>query len=544
MIDLTLKPTVTKSNLIRVLLVEDEFVLALNLQESLETLGYSVVGIADTGELAIQQAIALRPSIILMDIRIRGEIDGVQTTERIWHQLHIPVIYVTGHSDRSTVERALLTSPFGHVLKPIRDNELHVAIQTALGRYERERFLSIVLQSMGDGIIVVDTQLHIKYLNPSAVALSGGNLEAAIDQPVDQFFPVLSDPNQAPYPHPCAIALAPSARFPLDNKGFLVRQDGIQVPIAYSVAQLKDTDQVTTGAVMVFHDDTQRRLAEAYNLAHEQAQLAEQQLIEQQQLNQLKDQFLATTSHELRTPLSNIKLTICLLEILLNQDGILQSKDSFQTQKIHQYLSILREECEQELSLVDDLLCLRTLEAKAYPLKPVSIYLQDWLPHIAEKFQPRFTLQQQTLEIDIAATLPALVSDLPSLTRVINELLNNACKYTPSNESVTISAKLIQKPIQSLQSDSSQTLTSNFQIIVKNTGVEIPVENRDYLFEPFYRIPSHDPWKYSGTGLGLTLAKKLIDYLQGSITVISENNWTMFVVELPLILAIAAESDQ
>src|SRR5689334_2000925 len=105
------------TNTVKILIVEDEFILAINLQESLESLGYSSVDIVDTAEAAIEKATQLRPNLILMDIRLRGEMDGIQAAEQIWNRLQIPVIYVTGHSDKSTVERATLTSPFGYILK-------------------------------------------------------------------------------------------------------------------------------------------------------------------------------------------------------------------------------------------------------------------------------------------------------------------------------------------------------------------------------------------------------------------------------------------
>lgn len=187
----TTDPPSTRTTLktVRVLIVEDEYILARNLREGLESLGYQVLGIVDSGEAAIEKAIELRPSIILMDIWIRGELDGIQAAERIWQQLQIPVIYVTGHSDQSTVERATLTSPFGYVLKPVREKELYVAIQTALSRYEREQFFSTVLQGMGDGIIVVDPQLHIKYLNLAAEALTGWQLDEVKERLVTEIVP-------------------------------------------------------------------------------------------------------------------------------------------------------------------------------------------------------------------------------------------------------------------------------------------------------------------------------------------------------------------
>lgn len=124
---------------IRVLVVEDEYILAMNLQEILELLGYTVSDITDSAETAIDKAGELLPNLVLMDIRLRGEMDGIQAAELIWNRFQIPVLYITGHSDKSTVERAKMTFAFGYILKPVKEQQLYVAIQTALNRHQREQ---------------------------------------------------------------------------------------------------------------------------------------------------------------------------------------------------------------------------------------------------------------------------------------------------------------------------------------------------------------------------------------------------------------------
>lgn len=528
-----ISPGVTMQKTVHVLIVEDEYILARNLKEGLETFGYKVVDIVDSGETAIEKATELRPNIILMDIRIRGNLDGIQTAEYIWQKLQIPVIYVTGHSDRNTVERATLTFPFGYVLKPIREKELHVAIQTALSRYEREQFFSTVLQGMGDGVIVVDSQLQIKYLNATAETLTGWTLDEAKDRIVTEIIPFLNERNQLPIEHPILSALETETTIYLSGDTLLVRKDRTTLPVADSAALLRNNDRTVTGAVLVFRDDTQRRLTEERDRANERAQLTAIQLADQQRLNQLKDDFLATTSHELRTPLSNIRLAIRLLETILNQQGILSAEGLVQSQAITRYLSILREQSEQELRLVNDLLDLRSLEAGAYPLEQTTIHLQDWLPHVAESFQARITEQRQTLQIDIPPELPPFVSDMPSLTRIISELLNNSCKYTPIGETIVVEVRVEQGNGEN-QGDIAENPKSKIVISVRNSGVEISAEQLPRIFEPFYRIPKNDPWKYGGTGLGLAIVKKLVEYLQGTIAVASAQNWTTFMVQLPL----------
>lgn len=116
----------------RVLIVEDNYILAANLQENLESLSYEVIDTAASVKEAIHKAISLRPNIVLMDIQLEGEQDGIQAAAFIWKQLQIPIIFVTGHSDQSTLARARNTFPFGYVLKPVKIQELHGAIATAL----------------------------------------------------------------------------------------------------------------------------------------------------------------------------------------------------------------------------------------------------------------------------------------------------------------------------------------------------------------------------------------------------------------------------
>jgi PAS domain S-box-containing protein len=514
---------------VRVLIVEDEFILAINLQESLESLGYTVLDIADSAAAAIEKASQLSPNLILMDIRLRGEMDGIQAAEYIWNHLQIPIIYITGHSDKSTVERATLTSPFGYILKPIKEQELYVAITTALERYEREQFFTTVLHEMGDGVIVVDSQLHIKYLNRVAEYLTGWRLDEAKGKMITEVVKLIDEKTQQPVDNRIILALEKETTVYLDNRVLLCAKDGRVIPIADSATPIRDNNRVITGSVMVFRDDTQRRLLEERNLADERARQLEIQMQELQRLNKLKEDFLATTSHELRTPLSNIKMAICTLENVLNRQNILDLGVLATSATVTQSLNILRDECERELNLVDDLLNIRMIDANIYPLELISIPMQDFLPHIVESFENLAQDRQQNLQVSVSPELPNITSDLPGLTRIVSELINNACKYTPQDEEIRITAELVK-------TTPSTTYEENqyWQITISNSGVKIPIREQSRIFEPFYRIPHHDPWQNGGTGLGLTLVRKLVEYLQGKIEVTSTQGWTSFTVQLPV----------
>lgn len=243
-------------------------------------------------------------------------------------------------------------------------------------------------------------------------------------------------------------------------------------------------------------------------------QAAQAQVKELERLNQLKDDFLSTVSHELRTPMSSITMATQMLELNLVQANLLEAEST----PVNHYLQILKEECHREIGLIDDLLDLTRLDAHTEPLMLTPIDLQVLIPYIAEPFVERTLNQQQHFEMDIPAQLPALSTDMSYLERILAELLNNACKYTPPGEKITISAR---------------KTGSEVQISVSNSGVEIPESERDRVFDKFYRIPNSDRWKHGGTGLGLALVKKLAEHLGAIVELESAEGQTTFLLRFP-----------
>ncbi|MFB2876054.1 response regulator [Floridanema aerugineum] len=265
---------------------------------------------------------------------------------------------------------------------------------------------------------------------------------------------------------------------------------------------------------------------------------AQAQVQELQRLNQLKNEFLNTISHELRSPIASMKMIIQLLASLLSQeDNQTQGNRELvsQNRQILRYLKVLQEECDRELLLVEDLLNLQHLEAGTYPQQLSEINLKDWILHTIEPFEIRTQNHQQYLKINLAANLPTVNCDPFSLSRVVTELLNNACKYTPAGGTIAIELSILQeKTTQQEASISLINQSSWLQLIVTNTGVEIPEPELPRIFDKFYRIPQNDPWKYGGTGLGLALVKKLVEQMGGNIIAKSANNITKFIVQSPL----------
>jgi GAF domain-containing protein/two-component sensor histidine kinase len=251
-------------------------------------------------------------------------------------------------------------------------------------------------------------------------------------------------------------------------------------------------------------------------IAIRQARLYQHSQIQVQELarlNLLKDDFLKTVSHELRTPMSSIQLASETLEILLKKEIGSQRSATFS-----RVLNIFHAACDRQNQLVNDLLTLCYIDAKKEMMTMEWIDLSVCLPQIIEPFTERIEQQQQTLTIDLSPTLPLFKSDLSSIKRILTELLNNACKYTPPGENIGITASAIDQQIQ---------------LKIHNTGIEIPSEEQQRVFDKFYRIPNHDPWQYGGTGIGLALVKNLMELLGGNIYLTSQSQKTIFTLDFP-----------
>jgi signal transduction histidine kinase len=230
-------------------------------------------------------------------------------------------------------------------------------------------------------------------------------------------------------------------------------------------------------------------------------------------------------SHELRTPVTSMRVALQLLGATLSQELDLKLDSQIpkaEQPRILRYFNILQEECEREISLINDLLDLQRLDVGNHPIQIEPIDLETWLPGLTESFMPRTKSRDQTFTLTSDDHLPMIHTDLASLERILAELLNNACKYTPPGE--TIALKVL---------GDSTTPPNQVTFILTNTGVTIPDNEQLRIFDKFYRVPSADPWKQGGTGLGLALVKKLVLHLEGTITVTSENQATSFTITLP-----------
>jgi len=179
----------------RIMIVEDEQLIARDIKSRLQQSGYSVVGIVSSGKDAIQKASEAKPDLVLMDIVLKGNMDGIEAAKKIRDRFDIPIIYLTAHADQSKLERAKMTEPVGYVVKPFQHKDLRFSIEIALSKHEKERklrkesrLLFDMFNSMSDGVIITNDNSLVTFMNHSAEALTRCTVQKALGKHLGEFF--------------------------------------------------------------------------------------------------------------------------------------------------------------------------------------------------------------------------------------------------------------------------------------------------------------------------------------------------------------------
>jgi diguanylate cyclase (GGDEF)-like protein/PAS domain S-box-containing protein len=249
----------------KVMLVEDEVVIAMDTQHQLEDFGYNVVANAFTGEQAIIEATQFKPEIVIMDIVLTGKMDGITAAQSITKELHIPVIFLTAYSDPETLRRAKASGASSYLIKPFRFAELHACIEVALHRHQMERkireseqWFAKTLHCISDAVIATDADGKIRFMNPVAEALTGATLENAQGKAVGEIMTLLTQENRELIENPVISALESYSVNKLGAVALLVSQSGQEFLVEDGAAPIMDENGALLGAVMVFKDITQR----------------------------------------------------------------------------------------------------------------------------------------------------------------------------------------------------------------------------------------------------------------------------------------------
>ena len=550
-----------------ILVVDD---VANNLKvvgDLLEKEGYGVT-FAISGKQALERVENARPDLILLDLMM-PEMDGLQVCNILKADSNhraIPIIFLTASHEQPNLLAAFENGAVDYLTKPFVVPELlarvrtHLELrqaQTKLARLNRrleqkvqqrtaqlqtalnfEAIAKDIIERVRDSlderqILATIVKELVAPLQLDRCQTGIYDLEAATSTITQEYSPSLPSTIDVVYNFAeldeiyQQLLVGKSVQF-----GRLPDLQGLQLPESVSIlaCPLKDQRQ-TIGDLWLyrlnlkaFGDDEIRlveQVAAAGAIALRQARLyraARLQVEELEKLNRLKDDFLKTITHELRTPLTSIEMGLDTLKLILEQPN-------WQQKHLHaaqESLNIVETGCHREIKLVNDLLELLHLDAGAETLIIEPVDLNLLVSYTIELFTPRAKQDRQQLILNLPDTLPLIETNPSILERILTELLNNACKYTPPEKRIEVIVELDRQ---------------NLKLIVANSGVQLKQTELQRIFDKFYRVPQQDRWQQGGTGLGLALVKKQVEYLGGTIRAENQAQMLSLIVEIPVMLS-------
>ncbi len=386
-----------------------------------------------------------------------------------------------------------------HTISDLRD--IKSATLNILEDLERERDhseqetrkLGVILQSIGEGIFVVDTASRVLIFNDAASILSGFFKDEVVGKPYQSVLRFVYEETGLPYSAAIKTAFVGGAVHEIAGKTALLRKDGTRMPVVVGAAPLRDAAGGLTGVVVVFRDVTKER-----------------------EIERQKSDFVSFASHQLKSPLTGIRLYTEML--ISGQSGPL-------TDAQRDTLSAIYQGSERMLSLIKALLDISRIERGMIGAERDIIVI----PHIIEKaledLAPNVNEKKLKVATDYDTSLPAVMENQKFMEMVFQNLLSNAVKYTPSGGSITVKIRKVKDEIIASVSD---------------TGCGIPREDQAHIFGRFFRARNVvDKSAIEGMGLGLYIVKEFIENIGGRIWFEStEGKGTTFYVAWPIRVAL------
>jgi two-component system cell cycle sensor histidine kinase/response regulator CckA len=540
----------------QILVVEDDNIVVMELEDTLQSLGYAVSDVASYGKEAIEKAAERRPDLVLMDIRLKGHINGIDAAQGIRERLDIPVVYLTAYADEDTLQRAKITEPYGYIVKPFEERELYSVIEMALYKHgmerklkESERWLATTLSSIGDAVIATDERGLIGFMNPVAEALTGWKQEDARGKDLTEVFNIIDEKTRTLAESPATRAIREGVIIRLANHSILIAKDGREIPIDDSAAPIRDDKGEITGVVLTFRDITERKRAEeALRRAHDeleirvqertaelakasealQAEIAERKRAEEalkgyserleemveQRTKELRDaqaeliqseklaatgRLAASVAHEINNPLQGISNYLSLISQQVAEDHPLRED-----------LEMVKLGFERISEIV------RRLRAFYRPaeeeMEPTDI--NGVVERVLALVGHQLSLGQVAVKRELAEQELLVLGSAGQLEQVLVNLVVNAQEAMPQGGELTVRT--------ALRDDMAQ-------LQVSDTGQGMSEEEMSRLFKPFYSGKEG-----KGLGLGLWISHNIIEGHGGHIEVESGvSQGTTFTVSLP-----------
>jgi PAS domain S-box-containing protein len=476
----------------RILIVEDEAIVARDLQGRLARMGYEVCEIASSGEKAIEAAGRHKPNIALMDIVLKGDMDGIEAAETIAEQHQIPVVYLTAYADEHTLQRAKLTKPLGYIIKPFSERELSIIVEIALYREAVQRQirqaeealrlsearLRTMIETAADAILIIDERDIIQSCNPATERIFG----YATEEIAGRSFGMLT-PGAAALCRDGAIsAYFEASHAERNGQSHEVegqRKDGTRILLDLTVAAWSvDGKRYFTG---ILRDITERKRVEQ-ELILRNTQLA--------RINARLDQFTSIIGHDLRAPLRAIRYFA---------GWIVEDMESQPGGDIRNHANRILESVKRMSAMLDDLQVYSHAGLDSGGPQPIE------LKALVEEIR-HHVKTDAALSIDVVGPTDKFVAARAAIDIVLRNLIENAVRHSDADHvAVSVHCR-----------DDGEAL----RFEVADDGPGIPPEYHARVFMPFVKVEPNS--NSGGTGIGLALVKQVVEDNGGAIEIVSD----------------------
>jgi PAS domain S-box-containing protein len=500
-----------------IVIVEDEAVIARDLQLLLKDLGYAVPSIVSTADEALTSISAAVPDLVLLDIRLADGSDGIAVAEAILARWAIPVVFLTAHADSATVARAQATSPYGYLLKPFDEREVAISVQLALAKSASDRQLrasehlfATSLRSIAEGVIITDAASQVAFLNPAAETLTGWAQPEAVGRPITDVCIVQAPDGGAPLGDLVMAVLAQGQISALPDGSVLLPRHGELRQVADSIAPLVDTLGDRWGTVVVVQDVTTQRAAAAAHHA------LERKLMEMQRVESL-GMLASGIAHDFNNILTTVLAYTEMAQEGVPADSHVQGQLMRAISGIHQAAGLTRQ--------------LLTYAGKgerhigAVALNPVVHELIDLLHGSL--------MRNVAIQLELDPALPPVLGDSTQIHQVVLNLLTNAAEAIgagPGQITVTTSqVELTPALRETLVFGAEAAPSSHVSLSICDTGGGMEPATLAKIFDPFFTT------KVAGRGLGLATVLGIVRQHQGALRVSSVvGEGTTFAIYLPV----------
>ncbi len=497
---------------VKILIVEDDNLISWEIKDRLENLGYEVPAVFISGDDTLSALELIKPDLILMDIRIEGMMDGIETAQRIRERYEIPIIYLTAHSDKSTLERAKITEPYAYLLKPFHERDLHTSIEMTLYKHkvdtksrEHDHWLSMTMESMKDGIITTNTRGMITFMNTSAEVLTGWKFENVMGKDVWSILQICDEVNVSGHTE-SDVAEKP------DDQSFssciLLNKDGQEVPILYIISSIIDEKGTHLGTVFTLKDITALKKLES----------------QVQQIHRMEaiGTLAGGIAHDFNNIMTAVQMSVELT--LLDLDP---------SDPLHLNIEEILNLTNHASTLTNQLL----LISQKHPSKPITMDLNEKIQNLSTVFS-NVLGDSIHIQYDLNPDLEKIQADDGSIEQLFMNLTSNAKDAMSDGGLLLIKTEniIIDEENESTNIKLKQGKYACISIIDNGTGMD--EETVAHIFEPFYSKSRLS----KGACLRLATVYGIIRQLRGWVDVKSEiGRGTAFHVYFPIIGKINCE---